>query len=254
MPLMWSFSRRSGHPDALGSRSDIFPTSTSCMDSKWRLLWLILVSVSMFLSIILEQRQILQFFRTGQVLIVKCWWNQTKSSWLKTVEKGARILQTSGLSWRTRDIRDQLPFFEWFIQKNRLPTARYRSMIVRGTRECLRIEFSWRIFLVVFPHYGMFPGVPTSGAIRCTTRLQESLLHLPIFMCRSCHPIAGDGEYYKAALAKYYSQGQEALTARASAQATYRRRRAARLNIERTSIRNRTPARAPRPSRQPSFQ
>ena len=42
-----------------------------------------------------------------------------------------------------------------------------------------------------------------------------------------------DGEFHKSALAKYYSQGEYSVYIRATTQANYRKRRAARLRTER---------------------
>nr|CCA17462.1 AlNc14C35G3133 [Albugo laibachii Nc14] len=44
---------------------------------------------------------------------------------------------------------------------------------------------------------------------------------------------ASDGEFYKSALAKYYSQGEYSVNIRTTTQANYRKRRAARLRTER---------------------
>ena len=45
--------------------------------------------------------------------------------------------------------------------------------------------------------------------------------------------MVSDGEFYKSALAKYYSQGEYSVNIRTTTQANYRKRRAARLRTER---------------------
>lgn len=46
---------------------------------------------------------------------------------------------------------------------------------------------------------------------------------------------ATDGDFYKATLGKYFTQGEDKLNARAASQARYRRRRAIRLRTERVT-------------------
>ena len=62
------------------------------------------------------------------------------------------------------------------------------------------------------------------------SRLTFSLtnFHVSLMPLRST-----DGEFYRSALAKYYAQGADRTNARAAAQASYRRRHAARIRAER---------------------